>query len=259
VTATIGVECGVCVTRAKRVFLMSHCDDEIFLLPFLLDPQAQSTLVFFTTRQDIYKEPDVRKSEAVLANRFLNRFQKVNTVFLSPEIQDGLIHKEFKNKNFEFLESIILNEHPDEIITLAFEGGHQDHDAVEVIARILSDKHRIDMVCCPAYRSAKLSRKLFAVMKSDLDSQHIETRRFLTLFVAFIVMFIYKSQLKTWVGLAPFIFFKYAFYPFSSTRVKPNLEVVHLDRCFYEMRNRAAQSEVASNLRSFANFRERDE
>jgi LmbE family N-acetylglucosaminyl deacetylase len=247
------------VTKIKRVFLLSHCDDEIFLLPLLLDSLAQSTIVFFTTRKNIYQSPDVRRLEAVLAKRFLSRFQKVNTIFLSPEIHDGLIHEEFKMKNFEFLESVIVEEKPDEIITLAFEGGHQDHDSVNVIARILCDKLKIDMVSCPAYRSANFSRKLFTVMKSDLTSQKIRVKRLRTLTAAFKIMFIYKSQFKTWVGLAPFILFKYSIYPFSYFRVKPTLEVVHLDRCFYESRNRAVQSEVLSSLRRFANFRERDE
>jgi len=255
----MSVECGVCVSKIKRVFLLSHCDDEIFLLPFLLDSTAQSTLVFFTTRKGVYQEPDVRKSEAVLANRLLNRFQKVNTAFLSPEIYDGLIHNEFKNENFEFLENIIVKEKPDEIITLAFEGGHQDHDSVEVIARVLCDKYKIAMISCSAYGAAKFSRKLFTVMKSDVASQRVRTRRFLTLVVAFKIMFVYKSQFKTWLGLAPFILTKYAIYPFSYSRVKLTQEVVHLDRCFYESRNRGVQKEVLSNLRTFGNFRERDE
>ena len=253
------LECGVYVSRIKRIFLLSHCDDEIFLLPFLLNPEAESTLIFFTTRKSFNEELDLRKSEAVFANHFLNRFQSVNTIFLAPELHDGLIHEEFNINHFQFLEQIIVHEKPDEVVTLAFEGGHQDHDSVEVIARILCERHGVKMVCCPAYRSAKFSRKLFTVMNSDLVSQKARVRRFLTLAVAVKIMLIYRSQLKTWVGLAPFILFKYAIYPFHFYQANSTIEVRRLDRCFYESRNRAVQSEVLSNLRSFAIFQEKSD
>jgi hypothetical protein len=247
------------VSNIKRIFLLSHCDDEIFLLPFLLNPDAESTLIFFTTRKGFDKELDLRKSEAVLANHFLNRFQNVKTIFLTPELHDGLIHEEFNIDNFQFLEQIIVQEKPEEVVTLAFEGGHQDHDSVEVIARILCEKHRVKLVCCPAYRSAKFSRKLFTVMHSDLVSQRVRISRLRTLAVAAKIMLIYRSQIKTWVGLAPFILLKYAIFPFRVYQVNPILEVRRLDRCFYELRNRAVQSEVLSSLRGFTIFQGRSE
>ena len=244
------------MTKVKRVFLLSHCDDEIFLLPFLLEPSSESTLIFFTTRKSVSEDSDLRKSEAIRANQFLNRYQSIKTIFLVPEIRDGLIHKDFNIDNFEFLEGMIIQEKPAEIVTLAFEGGHQDHDSVEVIARILCEKHGIKLASCPAYRSTKFSRKLFTVMNSGLVTQRVSVRRFLTLSVAIRIIAIYRSQIKTWIGLAPFILLRYAIFSFDFCRVRPTLEVTSVERCFYESRARAVQDEVVSSLRGFSTFSE---
>ncbi len=240
--------------KIKRLFLLAHCDDEIFLLPFLLDSDAESTVVFFSTRHVTNDFKNVRKAEAISANHFFNRFQKLETVFLEPEVRDGVIYTDFSIENLNFLGEVIDRVKPDELITLNYEGGHQDHDAVEVISRILSNTKGLKMITCPAYSSVAFSQKVFIVMKSEKRQEKIEVKRLSNLYVAFRIMAIYKSQYKTWVGLAPFIVMKYAFSTFRVSRVNSFSEPKPLDRCFYESRNRAAQSEVLTHLQKIISF-----
>lgn len=248
-TDKINTECRVIVVKTKRLLLLSHCDDEIFLLPFLLDSDIESTVVFFSTRQIINDFKNVRKTEAMSANQFFNRFQKLETVFLEPEVRDGLIHLDFSSDHLRFLTEVIDRVKPDELITLNYEGGHQDHDTVEVIAGILSSAKGIKMITSPAYSSVIFTRKFFKVMKSEERQEKIKVKRLRNLYVAFRIILIYKSQYKTWVGLAPFIVMNYAFFSFWVNRVDFISEPKLLDRCFYEFRDRAAQGEVLVHLK----------
>jgi LmbE family N-acetylglucosaminyl deacetylase len=235
--------------KIKRLFLLSHCDDEIFLLPFLLDSRAESTVFFFSTTQVSNGPESIRKIEALEANRFFNHFQKLETVFLEPEVRDGKIYEDFASDNFRSLVEIIDRTKPDEVVTLAYEGGHQDHDAVEAISKLLCETKGLQLITCPAYRASTFSKKFFRVMKSELREERIKVKRLLSVWVALRVMFIYKSQIKTWFGLAPFILKNYAFSAFWIMRVTSFSEPKELDRCFYEFRDRATQSEVIEHFR----------
>lgn len=235
--------------KIRRLFLLSHCDDEIFLLPFLLDSNAESTVVFFSTRQVTNGPESIRKIEATEANRLLNQFQKLETVFLEPEVRDGKIFQDFGPENYQYLEELIDRVKPDELVALAYEGGHQDHDAVEVISKHLCANKNLEMVTCPAYCSSIFSKNLFRVMKSEKRQENFTVNRLLNVWVALRIILIYKSQFKTWIGLAPFILINYAFSTFWITRVTSFSEPKELGRCFYEFRDRATQREVLEHFR----------
>ena len=240
---------GVYVKKIRRLFLLSHCDDEIFLLPFLLDSKSENTIVFFSTRQEAAGPESIRKIEATEANRFLNQFQKLETVFLEPEVRDGKIFQDFGPENYQYLEELVDRVKPDEIVALAYEGGHQDHDAVEVISKCLCANKKIEMITCPAYCSSIFSKNFFRVMKSEKLEENFQLNRLLGVWAALRIILIYKSQFKTWIGLAPFILIHYAFSTFWITRVTTFSEPKELDRCFYEFRERATQSEVLENFK----------
>ena len=104
------------------------------------------------------------------------------------------------------------------------------------------------MITCPAYSSVIFTQKFFKVMKPEKRQEKIKFRRFHNLYVAFRIILIYKSQFKTWVGLAPFILLNYAFSSFWVNHVDRFSEPKLLDRCFYEFRGRAAQGEVLGHL-----------
>ncbi len=243
--------------KINRLFLLSHCDDEVFLIPFFLQPDTESTVVFFSTQPDFDGNEPLRMEEATSANQFFNRYQKLETVFLKPEVRDGKIHEDFKVDQLSFLEEVIDRVKPDEIVTLAYEGGHQDHDTVEQISNILSQAYKIKLKTCPAYSSVKFSRNFFSVMKSEGPRERVRVNRFLNFWVAFKIILIYKSQFKTWAGLAPFILVRYAFSPFWVTPVALSSGPTPIDRCFYEFRGRANQDNVMSHLNRIYSFAKR--
>jgi hypothetical protein len=250
----IDIGSGGLVVKIERLFLLSHCDDEVFLIPFFLQPDTENTVVFFSTQPNFDGNERVRMNEAISVNRFLNRFQKLETVFLIPEVRDGKIHEDFNVSQLSFLEEVIHRVKPDEIVTLAYEGGHQDHDTVELVSNILSQAHKIKLKTCPAYSSVRFSRNFFSVMKAEDPRERVRIKRLLNLWVALRIIFIYKSQFKTWVGLAPFILIRYAFSSFWVTPVGSPSGPKLVDRCFYEFRGRADQDDVLSHLNRISSF-----
>jgi hypothetical protein len=235
--------------KTKRVFIFAHCDDEIFCLPLLLDNQAESTVIFLTTltrEQRTDADVNLRQQEALRANRFLSKFGSIKTLFLSGAIFDGTIHVDFDSAKFNELTQIVLEEEPSELVTLSYEAGHQDHDSVEIITRILSKNLSIRMRCFSGYRASAISPRLFSVMKPIDPIEKITFNRILLVLTSIRLMLIYKSQRKTWIGLAPALLSKFAISAFREDRSSSLLEPAKKANCFYQNRGRALQNEVLS-------------
>ncbi len=198
---------------------------------------------------------DVRRIEALQANRYLNKIREVNTIIYDQKVFDGSIHSEFTLANFQELTQIVIDEEPDELITLCFEAGHQDHDSVELITRIISKNHNLKMRCFSSYRASAISPRLFSVLKPIAPKEKISFNRFFLVLVSLRLMFIYKSQIKTWLGLGPALLFKYSFMSFRESEKSPSMYPEIIPHCFYETRGRASQREVFTSHQKFvSNF-----
>lgn len=208
---------------------------------------SQSTLIFLTTLNKGRRSGavhDVRQHEALKAGKYINKFQRVKIIFFNREVFDGSVHSDFTLANFKELTQIVVEEEPDELITLCFEAGHQDHDSVELIVRIISENLNLKMRCFSGYRASAISPKLFSVLKPITRTEEIFFSRFFLVRVSIRLMLIYKSQVKTWLGLAPILLFKYAFLPFWEGGRSPFAYQEKVSNCFYENRGRASQNEV---------------
>ena len=243
------------LSATKRLFVFAHCDDEIFCLPLLLEKDAENTLIFLTTQAKSHlnsTKDDIRGQEALRASSSLKRVANIRTLFYNKNIGDGTVHDDFSEADFKELTRIVLDEKPDEIVTLSYEGGHQDHDSVHVICRLISENHRIQLRCFSGYRSLDLITKLFSVLKPVSPTERIAFNRFLVVLTAIRLMIIYKSQLKTWIGLAPILLIKYSLFPFWESS-NHTLNGLNESRdCFYEIRGRAKQYQVLKSHESFA-------
>jgi LmbE family N-acetylglucosaminyl deacetylase len=240
--------------KTKRVFIFAHCDDELFCLPLLLDKQVESTVIFLTTlkrEQTTDAKVNIRQQEALRANQFLSRFGNIKTLFFSGTIFDGSIHTDFDSVKFDELTQIVLDEEPSELVTLSYEAGHQDHDSVELITRILAKNLSIKMRCFSGYRASAISPRLFLVLKPTDAIEKVPFNRFLSVLTSIRLMLIYKSQSKAWIGLAPPLLFKYAFSSFREERGSFSLDPEKKTNCFYQNRGRALQSEVLSAHQKF--------
>jgi LmbE family N-acetylglucosaminyl deacetylase len=243
------------------VFVFAHCDDEIFCLPLLLEKDTENTLIFLTScaKSDINSQKkDVRGQEALRASNSLKRISNTRTLFYNKNIYDGSVHKDFSQVNFKELTRLVLDEKPDELVTLSYEGGHQDHDSVHVICKLISENHDIRMRCFSGYRALELMPRFFSVLKPVSTTERVAFKRLLVVGTAIRLMVIYTSQFKTWIGLAPFLLVKYSLFPFWESKNQALNGLNKNKKCFYESRGRAKQCQVLESHESFVvNFKKK--
>ena len=240
--------------KTRRVFIFAHCDDELFCLPLLLEKNSVNTIVFLTTLDKNNAEPskvNIRMQEALKANKFLSKATTIKTIFYNEGIYDGTIHTDFYRNHFKQLTRFVLDEKPDELVTLSYEAGHQDHDSAYLITRLISENEQLKLRCFSGYRASTLFPRLFTVLRPISFSNKIDFNRILITLIAVRLMIIYRSQAKTWIGLAPVLLIKYILFPFWEAKCETPLGYQSIRDCFYENRGRAKQHEVMKSHQRF--------
>lgn len=102
-----------------------------------------------------------------------------------------------------FLESTVRD--ADELVTLAWEGGHQDHDATHLVTTLFAQRHGIPCIEMPLYNGHHTPGNFFRVMHPIGDgwtSRRIPLREKLA---NVLLTRHYHSQRRTWLGLAPML------------------------------------------------------
>ncbi|HET7436492.1 MAG TPA: PIG-L family deacetylase [Thermoanaerobaculia bacterium] len=127
----------------------------------------------------------------------------------------------------------------DEIWTLAYEGGHQDHDAAHIAALTVAEQRNIPCVEFPLYHGFHSLGPLFRVC-APLPGQY--TRWPVSMRDAWrttrLVRF-YQSQRRTWLGLLPFVIWRLFFVRRVVTRdasAERTHARPHVGSLFYERR-----------------------
>jgi LmbE family N-acetylglucosaminyl deacetylase len=100
-----------------------------------------------------------------------------------------------------FLESSVP--HADEVVTLAWEGGHHDHDAAFLVAAMFAERRGIPCLEMPLYNGAGTNGGFFRVLHplgGGWTVRPVSTREKLA---TMMLTRIYRSQRSTWLGLLP--------------------------------------------------------
>lgn len=194
----------------SHIFLLAHCDDELFFVWKIAE------LTFKNEKVQIVYLTDYKNS-----SRLLESIESLGQVGVSSNclhhlgaelnIQDGMLSSHLE-KVFVYLENKFLNSPETEVWTHDWEGGHPDHDAAYLLALKAQKNGLIEnFFTTSQYNAAQTIGPLFRVMHLLNDCFSIQERviklgeglRY------FALMFKYRSQIKTFIGLGPFIFFRY--------------------------------------------------
>jgi N-acetylglucosamine malate deacetylase 1 len=105
-----------------------------------------------------------------------------------------------------FLESQVA--HVDQVYTLAWEGGHQDHDAAHLVALAFAQRRGIPCYEMPLYNGHRSPRSFFRVMHPFGDGWTKRRISFADGLRVVALLPLYRSQRKTWMGLLPELFLK---------------------------------------------------
>ncbi len=115
-------------------------------------------------------------------------------------IPDGTLPEQLE-RALTFLESVAM--HADEIVTLAWEGGHQDHDAAFLVAAVFARKRGIRCLEMPLYNGEHTPGAFFRVMHPVGDGWMARRIKLRERIHDILLTRFYPSQRKSWLGLAP--------------------------------------------------------
>lgn len=198
----------------NRLWLLAHQDDEIFGL-HIYSKFGSNCVVYLTdgVRNDAKFNIDLRIQEAQNAWKKIDENAELIFFGTNHAIEDGALASAINASHLSELISICRSRNINEIVTLQNEGGHQDHDITSMLAKELSRRLVLNFVAFPAYRAVFNRSIFYAVMSSTTKSMPNNIKptfaRVKITMLSFSLMKNYRSQIRSWIGLGPFIILKY--------------------------------------------------
>jgi LmbE family N-acetylglucosaminyl deacetylase len=187
--------------RRNVLFVFAHQDDELAAAARIRHARASGdevTCVYLTDGAS--RVPShVRDAES---RHVLESLGVHDVRFLGSRasLPDGAL-PEHLDRALELLEQEV--EATDEIVTLAWEGGHQDHDAAHLVAAVFAARRGVRCLEMPLYNGYRVPGPLFRVQHPIGDgwrARRIPLREKLA--NAFLARH-YRSQRSTWLALLP--------------------------------------------------------
>jgi LmbE family N-acetylglucosaminyl deacetylase len=184
------------------LFVLAHQDDEIAVatrITYARQRGNEVTVIFLTDGEGRKASSQERDAES---REVLQRMGVKNAIFLGSEehIPDGALHEHLE-KAYALLEQRIGP--VDEVVCLAWEGGHQDHDASHLIAGRFAKRRNIPAREMPLYQGYRLPGPFFQTMAplgTEWEARKITAAEGLRVIA---LCRFYPSQRKTWIGLLP--------------------------------------------------------
>jgi len=239
--------------RNHFLWILAHPDDEIMAIPILMHPDTTHFIVFLTNGSANGSQESIRvrrrcEAEVVRDWYIRNQIDVTFTFFGNDNLlSDALLFNEWDHHKQARLLALAKNrERFDLVISTSFEGAHQDHDIAALIAHKVSVGLSCQDIYFSTYRALGKSRFLFHLMSPERYDKSWLIPRMTSIKLAAGAIFRYRSQMRTWVGLGPVLFWKYLFAKFTTSQ---GLGLHDLDKpriFFYENRRRAVYKNVES-------------
>ncbi len=211
----------------NRLWILAHQDDEVFGL-HLIEDSTNNFILYLTdgVRLGAEYSSENRNEEARKSWNLIDNRSEVNFFGSTHSIKDGMLLDSFKPAHLHEIIDLCLLQNIDEIITLEFEGGHQDHDIASLISQEISRRLSLDCLTYTSYRAVHKSFPFYKVMSSQKqmmsEPRNPLIRKCRLTFNSFKVMRIYKTQISTWFGLGIFILLRYFFGTPGFRKVLPS-------------------------------------
>jgi len=225
----------------KALYLFAHPDDEIMVLPLLLRSGFENYLIYLTEGHNPKSIRSIELKGAVSA--MVSSGINVTVITTGIEIVDCKSYESLSYELLEHLSSIGKLNGVDELVSFSYEGGHPDHDSCAILAHLVAKRISIPLIQFSGYRSAGLY-KFFRTMRPSEPSHIVSFPRIRACKIMVNLIFSYPSQLKSWLGLGPGIFFSYMFRPWRVSDSAKILSLGNVKYCLYERRSQAVLSEV---------------
>ena len=240
------------------LFVFAHQDDEIATatrILHLLRTGWTVSCVFLTDGEGRNAKSALRDEESrkVLARLGVD-LNRVHFPGSRERVPDGRLF-EHLDRALALLEGA-APETPDEVWTIAYEGGHQDHDAAHLISVAYASARGVPCFEMPLYHGYKLPGPFFNTL-APLGKRSEWVGRKIALSEGFRIALLsrfYASQRKTWLGLLPEALLRLALGRREWTRpaeLAKLHEKPHDGKLFYERRFGVTWEEFATKARPF--------
>ncbi len=244
------------------LFLFAHQDDEfgVFYEIHRLVSRGDKVIVAYLTSGTPDGNPSpIRDAESISVLKKLGVSEN-NIIFLGTNagIPDGHLCSHLDVAYRSITNLIAKASVPEKLYFHAWEGGHQDHDAVHLIGVVLGEHLGILERChqFPLYTGVDLPsvffRLFFCLPENGAPNLSIIPWRQRIEFIK--LCFQYPSQLKTWVALFPFFLFHYVFF---GTQILQGVSASqirrppHFGKLLYERRGFYSYKKFAKDARDF--------
>jgi LmbE family N-acetylglucosaminyl deacetylase len=200
----------------NRLWLLAHQDDELMAL-HLFTESNNNSVVYLTdgVRIGAKFSANLRMQEAIAVWAEIDKDAILIFFGAKHAIRDGTLLETLNATHLKELASVCVERGIEEIVTLHLEGGHQDHDVTSMLAEELSRRLKIRLLTFPAYRALHGRFPLYSVMSmiksTSMQSVTPRVERLKSAIQSLGVMSRYRSQVRTWIGLGPFVLLKYLF------------------------------------------------
>ena len=233
--------------KKKIFYLFAHQDDEFGIFIQIKEELKKNELFIFyltsgTDKKINKNELYLRDKESIKTLTSLG-VKKENIFFVGRKL--GIKHNKLYlnvKKVTIFLENFISNIHKPKIIyTHSWEGGHEDHDTCNLITRRLKERYKIkncfQFSQYNAFNTSIIFFKIFNPIKTKNGKKVYASLLDRIYFIK--LLFNYKSQIKVWIGLYPFIITHYLIKGYNfieRLNSSKTIERPHSGKLLYEKR-----------------------
>ena len=235
---------------ARVLFVFAHQDDEIAAASRIRFVRARGDHVacVYLTDGASRVASHVRDAES---RRALGRLGVDDVRF--GDIRDGELPA-----HLDRALASIENESCHEAVTLAYEGGHQDHDAAFLVAAAFAKKRGIRCYEVPLYNGYRIAGPFFRVTVPIGDGWQWRAIPWREKFSNALLCRFYASQRSTWLALLPLILLRPAREFIREADLRRAAARPHRGRLLYERRFHYPYERFAAFAQAFLRSADRD-
>lgn len=242
------------------LYVLAHPDDEYFCSQQIQNDIAHSRrpiVLYLTDGSESLADRREAESQNALMRLGVAK-EDIRFIGRAVGAQDGQLHANLQPVYDAMVSE--LQDIEDSIVSIrcmAWEGGHQDHDAGHVLAMCYASerlKHDVQCTQFPLYHGKGVQGPLFKVHDPLLENGAVNIVAATSPLKSIAMSRLYPSQWKTWMGLTPFfalqILRRRGFVEQTANKHRI-LERPHKGALLYERRFNTRYSDVMKNIEKF--------
>ncbi len=248
----------------KLLVILAHQDDEFGIFNRISSFNDKKNIYIFYMTSGVKRilkpnKKNYRDLESIEVLKRLGVLEK-NIFFIGRKllIKPNQLYLKLNNAYRELSRIVNSLKGKKIIYTHSLEGGHEDHDACYYLSKKIFNKIKLiySAYQFPLYHGKNLPFIFFRVLHSIPENGKVFYKdiKFKDRLRFIYFLFFYKSQIKVWIGLYPFVIFKYFFYKKDSLQIikkDKKIRKPHYGKLLYEKRGFCEYNKFQNKILKF--------